>query len=100
MAGCARRHHRTRPDRSVDAAQASDPLGLALPALRLAAVLDPAGHPDNLWDSPAITDYLRTRRTPPTGTDQVPGAGAVSPATARAAVRLLHRYSLATHDGP
>ncbi|HEX2744532.1 MAG TPA: NB-ARC domain-containing protein, partial [Streptosporangiaceae bacterium] len=48
---------------AVDAAQAADPAGLALPALRLAAVLDPAGHPDILWASPAVTRYLATHRT-------------------------------------
>jgi hypothetical protein len=43
---------------AIDAAQAADPAGLALPALRLAAVLDPADHPDTLWTSHAVVDYL------------------------------------------
>ncbi len=40
---------------ALDAAQASEPLGLAVPAIRLAALLDPAGHPDALWTTPAVT---------------------------------------------
>ncbi|WP_308297373.1 NB-ARC domain-containing protein, partial [Streptomyces sp. UNOB3_S3] len=39
---------------SLDAAQASDPAGFAVPALRLAALLDPAGHPHALWSTPPI----------------------------------------------
>jgi len=78
---------------AVDAAQASDPPGLALPALRLAAVLDPAGHTEALWAAGAIIDYLTAQRTPPAN-----DATAVTPVQARAAVRLLHRYSLITHN--
>ncbi|MCO1574148.1 tetratricopeptide repeat protein [Crossiella sp. SN42] len=60
---------------AVDAAQAVTPM--ALPALRFAAVLDPAGHPESLWSSAAVSQYLG-------------GDG-------RSAMRLLHRYSLLTH---
>ncbi|WP_213450393.1 FxSxx-COOH system tetratricopeptide repeat protein [Rhizomonospora bruguierae] len=78
---------------AVDAAQACDPAGLALPALRLAAALDPAGHPDTLWTESAVTTYLSAHRT----TDS-PDPPPVTGAEARAAMRLLHRYGLATHD--
>lgn len=76
---------------AVDAVQAADPPGLALPALRLVAVLDPAGHPDSLWTGAVVPAYLTAHRAE--------GEDAVTPAVARAALRLLHRYSLVTHDG-
>jgi tetratricopeptide (TPR) repeat protein len=111
---------------AVDAAQAADPPGLALPALRLAAVLDPAGHPETVWATAAVTGLLTTLRTATAGTTAATGAAsdttavtagtattaadtgttaaaagtgsaAVTAAQARAAMRLLHRYSLLTH---
>jgi len=75
---------------ALDAADAAEPAGLARPALALAAMLDPAGHPDTLWATPAATDYLAPHRTG--------GAGQpVSAEQARRALRLLHRYGLLTH---
>jgi hypothetical protein len=53
----------------------------ALPALRLAAVLDPAGQPAAVWKSAAVTAYL---------------AGATD--AGMRAVALLHRYGLVDHD--
>ncbi|SDT83482.1 NB-ARC domain-containing protein [Streptomyces sp. TLI_053] len=80
---------------ALDAAQQREPAGLATPAIRLAAHLDPAGHPDTLWATDAVTHYLTTHRTPPpTGT---PDPGPVTPDQARAALRLLHHYALITH---
>ncbi|WP_280905594.1 tetratricopeptide repeat protein [Streptomyces sp. MAA16] len=77
---------------SLDVAQASEPVGLAVPVMRLAAVLDPAGHPRSLWASDAAIRYLSTQRTtPPDGAPTV-----IGPAQARAALRLLHRYGLLT----
>jgi hypothetical protein len=75
---------------SLDVAQASEPVGLAVPVMRLAAVLDPAGHPRSLWASDAVTRYLNTHRT--TLPNGVPAA--VDPDQVRAALRLLHRYGL------
>ncbi|WP_261575757.1 tetratricopeptide repeat protein [Frankia gtarii] len=75
---------------ALDAADSSDPVGLARPALALAAMLDPAGHPDSLWGTPATIGYLGVHRT----------GGIGKPVTAdqaRKAVRLLHRYGLLTH---
>jgi tetratricopeptide (TPR) repeat protein len=77
---------------AVGAAQAADPPGLALPALRLAAMLDPAGHPDAIWTNPAVTDYLVTHRTTDTDVN-----GEVTATSGRATLRLLHRYALVTH---
>jgi hypothetical protein len=77
---------------SLDVAQASEPVGLAVPVMRLAAVLDPAGHPRSLWASDAVIRYLSAQRaTPPGGAPT-----AIGPAQARAALRLLHRYGLLT----
>ncbi|WP_239395559.1 tetratricopeptide repeat protein [Frankia sp. CiP3] len=75
---------------ALDAADTSDPVGLARPALVLAAMLDLAGHPDPLWATPAAVGYLGVHRT----------GGIGQPVTAdraRKAVRLLHRYGLLTH---
>ncbi|MFI6645895.1 tetratricopeptide repeat protein [Streptomyces sp. NPDC050504] len=116
---------------SLDAAQAAEPVGLARPALDLAAFLDPAGHPAEFWQTDAVTGYLtRTRtgaaaagdgggrgreRDRDTDPAVLAGAGALGPdvreeavgsggdaervpvvdaATARRAMRLLHRYGL------
>ncbi|MDH6463104.1 hypothetical protein M2302_003289 [Micromonospora sp. A200] len=81
---------------ALDAADTTTPAGLARPALALAALLDPNGHPDTLWTTTAVTDYLTTHRTHNTGQP-------VTPDQARKALRLLHRYSLLTHtptNGP
>ncbi|HEX5402327.1 MAG TPA: FxSxx-COOH system tetratricopeptide repeat protein [Pseudonocardiaceae bacterium] len=72
---------------ALDAADRAEPVGLARPALTLAAVCAPDGHPDTLWTTTPVTDYLATHRADqPVTTDQ-----------ARKAIRLLHRYSLLTH---
>ncbi|MFD7416190.1 tetratricopeptide repeat protein, partial [Kitasatospora purpeofusca] len=81
---------------TLDAAQQREPAGLAVPAIRLAAHLDPAGHPHDLWATDAVTTYLTTHRTPP-----APGAprpGPVTPGQARDALRLLHHYALLTSE--
>ncbi|MFJ8017439.1 tetratricopeptide repeat protein [Streptomyces sp. NPDC096339] len=80
---------------SLDVAQACEPVGLAIPALRLAAVLDPAGHPRDLWGGQAVTNYLTAHRAPMSSPDD---ADPVSPTQAKAALRLLHRYGLLTDD--
>ncbi|MER8073584.1 tetratricopeptide repeat protein [Streptomyces sp. NPDC094034] len=77
---------------SLDVAQASEPAGLAVPVMRLAAALDPAGHPRSVWASDAVTHYLSTQRTMPP--DCAPTA--TGPGQAQAALRLLHRYGLLT----
>nr|WP_107059477.1 tetratricopeptide repeat protein [Streptomyces sp. NRRL S-325] len=77
---------------SLDGAQASDPVRLAVPVLRLAAVLDPAGNPRSLWTSDATIRYLSNQRITPAG-----GApSTIGPAQVRATLRLLHRYGLLT----
>ncbi|CAN3978424.1 NB-ARC domain-containing protein [Kitasatospora purpeofusca] len=81
---------------ALDAAERREPVGLATPAVRLAAHLDPAGHPDTLWTTEAVTEYLTAHRTPPPpGT---PEPAPVIAGQARAALRLLHHYALLTHD--
>ncbi|WP_405734796.1 FxSxx-COOH system tetratricopeptide repeat protein [Streptomyces sp. NBC_01537] len=79
---------------SLDAANSSDPTGLALPAIRLAAYLDPAGHPRTLWTSTAVTKYLSAHRAT---TSQSLNA-AVSPDEAQSTLRLLHRFGLLVDD--
>ncbi|MFF3400431.1 tetratricopeptide repeat protein [Streptomyces sp. NPDC002659] len=79
---------------ALDAVRAGDTTGLALPTLRIAALLDPAGHPHTFWSTPPVLDYLTHHRTPPT-TAQMSGA---TPDQAHTALRLLHRYALLTCD--
>ncbi|WP_189716556.1 FxSxx-COOH system tetratricopeptide repeat protein, partial [Streptomyces chryseus] len=85
---------------ALDAAQRVDPVGLAAPALRLAAHLDPAGHPNELWADAAVTGYLTAHRALPTTPPATAPAAAeptkVTAKQARAAVQLLHRYGLIT----
>jgi tetratricopeptide (TPR) repeat protein len=88
---------------ALDAADARDPAGLARPAIRLAALLDPAGHPAALWATRAVTGYLARNRTglssgPEPDPQPDPEPEAVTIAEARDAVLLLHRYGLATFD--
>ncbi|MFD3679877.1 tetratricopeptide repeat protein [Streptomyces sp. NPDC058613] len=77
---------------SLDVAQKCEPIGLAVPALRLAAVLDPAGHPRTLWTGESFNGHLHTHSA------AQPEASPASTGTARAALRLLHRYGLLTDD--
>ncbi|MFD9223432.1 tetratricopeptide repeat protein [Streptomyces sp. NPDC060064] len=79
---------------ALDAAQKCEPVGLATPAIRLAAHLDTAGHPADLWATSAAIDYLTAQRPPLAGAEPVD----VDTEQARAALRLLHRYGLITCD--
>ncbi|MFJ4792567.1 tetratricopeptide repeat protein [Kitasatospora purpeofusca] len=76
---------------ALDAAEHREPVGLAAPAIRLAAHLDPAGHPDTVWATEAVTQYLTAHRTASGASEPV------TPEQARAALRLLHHYALLTH---
>jgi tetratricopeptide (TPR) repeat protein len=78
----------------LEAAQQCQPRGLAVPAMRLAAHLDPDGHPQTLWTTEAITTYLTHNRT----SNEEQTGGAVDARQAKAALRLLHRYALLTCD--
>ncbi|MGC4864752.1 tetratricopeptide repeat protein, partial [Micromonospora sp. DT53] len=75
---------------ALDVADTANPVGLARPALALAAFCDPDGHPDALWATAAVTDYLSAHRTGDTGRP-------VSAEQARKALRLLHRFGLLIH---
>ncbi|MGW6914324.1 FxSxx-COOH system tetratricopeptide repeat protein [Kitasatospora sp. NPDC054939] len=77
---------------SLDAAQATDPAGLAAPLLGLTALLDPVGHPDSLWTTESALAHLTAVRA---GAADPPGAP-VTEDEARAALRVLHRYALLT----
>ncbi|MHC3475295.1 tetratricopeptide repeat protein [Streptomyces sp. 7R007] len=78
---------------TLDAAQECEPVGLAVPAIRLAAYLDPAGHPLMLWNHFAVAGYLATHRGPPSLE-----SGDVTAEDAAAAMRLLYRYGLITYE--
>ncbi|WNI14357.1 tetratricopeptide repeat protein [Actinacidiphila sp. ITFR-21] len=83
---------------ALDAVRQHDPTGTAAPAIRLAAHLDPAGHPQELWSTTALTDYLTHHRTPAPPTADPPDRA--TPEQTRTALRLLHRYGLLTWDSP
>ena len=72
---------------ALDAADAGTPAGLARPAIRLAAMLDPAGHPASLWSSTPFTTYLTSH-----------ASGPVTPEDGREVLTLLNRYALADFD--
>jgi transcriptional regulator with XRE-family HTH domain len=74
---------------AIDRADQLPPVGLAGPALQLAAVVDPNGAPDALWSSDAVLRFLDQHRS---------GPEATTPDEGRAALRNLHRLSLVTHD--
>ncbi|WP_329568901.1 hypothetical protein [Kitasatospora sp. NBC_01266] len=82
---------------TLDAAQQCEPVGLAAAAIRLAAHLDPAGHPRELWVASTTAAYLTAHRTPPAPTVATPDP--VSTDEAEAVLRVLHRYGLLTCGG-
>ncbi|MFJ7911284.1 tetratricopeptide repeat protein [Kitasatospora sp. NPDC096204] len=70
---------------ALDAARQEEPVGLAGPVLGLAALLDPAGHPQELWGTEAVLEHLgRVRGGPVTADDALD------------ALAVLHNYSLVT----
>ncbi|WP_405873031.1 tetratricopeptide repeat protein [Streptomyces sp. NBC_00005] len=80
---------------NLDAAQHCEPVGLALPALRLAACLHPAGQPHVLWTTRAIATFLASQLAPH---ERREDASHDSSQTARSVLRLLHRYGLVADD--
>ncbi|MEU8515050.1 tetratricopeptide repeat protein [Kitasatospora sp. NPDC048722] len=48
---------------ALDAVEQEEPAGLARPALRLAAVLEPSGQPMELWTSPPVLAHLGAHRS-------------------------------------
>ncbi|MGP8303195.1 hypothetical protein ACTPOK_35730 [Streptomyces inhibens] len=78
---------------SLNAANSSHPVGLAIPALRVAAFLDPAGRPRTLWGTTALATYLTEHRP---GTSQPRPTVTVD--DTQAVLRQLHRYGLLTDD--
>jgi hypothetical protein len=83
---------------ALDAADACHPVGLARPAMDLAAVLDPTGHPEAFWTTEDVTTYLTAYRSQCEPLDQqtVDEQELVTPRQARDAVLLLDPYGLAT----
>ncbi|MER7708408.1 tetratricopeptide repeat protein [Kitasatospora sp. NPDC097605] len=77
---------------SLEAAQRTEPKGLAEAAVRLAALLDPAGHPRALWTTEAATDYLARHRTPAESEAPAEPAAPEPPANGRTARRRLPRF--------
>ncbi|MFE7634823.1 tetratricopeptide repeat protein, partial [Kitasatospora sp. NPDC057518] len=70
---------------ALDSAMLEQPIGLAGPVLHLTALLDPAGHPEQLWSTEAALNHLSSiRGRPVTGDDALD------------ALAVLHNYSLVT----
>ncbi|WP_344619641.1 tetratricopeptide repeat protein [Dactylosporangium salmoneum] len=72
---------------SIDLADRLAPAGLARPLLELAALLDPNSIPTGLFAAAAVTAYCTTRLGRPVDGEDTHDA-----------LRLLHRFSLATID--
>ncbi|MFE2290194.1 tetratricopeptide repeat protein [Streptomyces sp. NPDC059452] len=87
---------------SLDAAQRSEPQGLAAPALSLIALLDPAGHPHALWGSIGVLLHLTQARGSAYGKRRwwrkAEPPALVTGEEAHATLRTLHRYGLITSD--
>ncbi|MEV5602937.1 tetratricopeptide repeat protein [Streptomyces sp. NPDC052299] len=81
---------------ALDAAQRTEPAGLARPALRLAAFLEPAGHPRAVWTTPAVLAYLTEHRAAAPHGVQRPGP--VTAEQAEAILRVLHKYAMVSSD--
>jgi len=73
---------------SIKSANDRRPPGLARLLLQLASVLDSAGIPQQVLASPPAVAYLASAR----------GAGPLDEKAVDSALRVLHRYSLITHD--
>ncbi|MFD4657474.1 tetratricopeptide repeat protein [Kitasatospora sp. NPDC058444] len=71
---------------ALDAAMQEEPVGLAGPVLHVAALLDPAGHPEQLWGTESVLDHLSSIRGRPVTADD-----------ALDALAVLHNYSLINH---
>ncbi|MGW8361929.1 tetratricopeptide repeat protein [Streptomyces wedmorensis] len=85
---------------SLDAVEAADPAGYVVTVLRVAALLDPDGHPHSLWTVPPLLDLLTTHHRAfearaEARAEELPQATADQ---AHAALRLLHRYALIVCD--
>jgi tetratricopeptide (TPR) repeat protein len=73
---------------AIDTADKLKPVGLSRHLARLAACLDPAGTPQDVYTSEPTREFLA----------RASGQDEVSIDSARAALRVLHRLSLLTHD--
>ena len=77
---------------AIDQADTMKPVGLARPALQLAAVLDPNGAPDTLWATPAACHFATAYRSDSGGIDEP-----VADEALRGALRNLHHLHLLSH---
>lgn len=91
---------------AAEAAQVCQPAGLARPALELAAVLDPTGHPEKLWSTTAVRKYLSASSAFPSHGEDIAASPRPSVASVEAvdadqaweAVLLLNQFGLLTYD--
>ncbi|WP_258037295.1 MULTISPECIES: tetratricopeptide repeat protein [unclassified Streptomyces] len=82
---------------NLAAAIAAGPSDIVEPALHLAALLDPDGHPLDLWATESVLGHLGTYRSEIDNDDEVVEVDV------RRALTVLHRYGLITrvpNDGP
>ncbi|MET8078723.1 tetratricopeptide repeat protein, partial [Streptomyces sp. NPDC005303] len=82
---------------SLDAVDKADPTHLARPLLHLASLMDPLGHPNTAWTTPAALGYLRTAR-PPQRRWLRRNYSAVTAGEVRSALECLRTYALITQD--
>ncbi|GIF00072.1 ATP-binding protein [Paractinoplanes rishiriensis] len=79
---------------SIEAADREPPVGLARPLLRLSAVLDPGGIPDQVFYSDAARNWLGYERTHDHG--DLPAG--LDPDTVHDGLQRLHLFNLASYE--
>ncbi|WP_436535889.1 tetratricopeptide repeat protein [Actinoplanes sp. HUAS TT8] len=78
---------------SIEAVDRERPAGLARPLLKLSAVLDPGGIPDQVFFSDAALNWLGYQRTPDADT-----LAGLDPDTVHDALRKLHVFNLLSYE--
>ncbi|MFF9277577.1 tetratricopeptide repeat protein [Streptomyces griseosporeus] len=82
---------------SRDAVRAADPTGLAWPLLQFIALMDPMGHPAELWTTEPVREFLRAAR-PARRRRLRQYRPAVTPEEIGVALECLRTYALIAQD--
>ncbi|MFK4224163.1 tetratricopeptide repeat protein, partial [Streptomyces sp. NPDC019890] len=83
---------------SLDAVRTADTTHLAGPLLELISLMDPLGHPAELWTTPPALQYLRTARRGQRRLLRPKHHPAVTEQAVRDALECLRTYALITQD--
>ncbi|NLA28571.1 MAG: tetratricopeptide repeat protein [Propionibacterium sp.] len=83
---------------ALDAADKCEPVGTARLGMDLASVLDPAGHPVELWETKAVTAFLTHSAESGRPETDVDMPGLTDASGGRKVALLLDRFGLVTFD--